>query len=228
MRIVAPIATALLAFAYAAAPASPSRASSTACGDRAYAYAGYAAAQRSHGVAAVITPLELPDVANGQVAAWIGVGGPGEGPHGEDEWLQAGISGFSDHSAVYYEVARPGRAPQYAEVLSGLEPGERHRVAVVELRGRPSWWRVFVDRRPVTQPIFLPRSDGRWAPIVTAESWNGGAAVCNSFAYRFGRVATATAPGGVWTRFRSGHRFQDRGYEVVRVGSASFLARDAS
>ena len=227
MRIFALFAAGLVALAFAAAPASPSRASSTACGGRAYAYAGYAAAHRSHGVAAVITPLELPAVSNGQVAAWIGVGGPGEGPHGEDEWLQAGISGFSDHSAVYYEVARPGRKPEYVEVLSGLQPGERHRVAVVELRGRPSWWRVVVDRRPVTQPIFLPRSHDRWAPIVTAESWNGGAAVCNSFAYRFARVATARAAGGVWTPFRSGHRFQDRGYEVVRLGSASFLARDA-
>ena len=225
MRTFAPLAAAVLALAYAAAPAKPSRVSASACGNRAYTYAGFAAAGRAHGVSAAITPLTPPEVANGHVAAWVGVGGPGAGPGGEDEWLQAGGSGFSDHSALYYEVARPGRAPEYFELRANLAPGERHRVTVLEMHRRHSWWRVFVDRRPVTAPIFLPRSHGRWAPIATAESWNGGAAVCNSFAYRFGRIRSAGSAGGGWVRFKSGYRFQDRGYELLRYGRATFVAR---
>jgi hypothetical protein len=226
MRLLAPFfAAAVLALAYAAAPAGSSPTSASGCGDRAYTYAGFAGARRAHGVSAAITLLAAPEVANGHVAAWVGVGGPGEGPDGTDEWLQVGISGFSDHSALYYEVARPGAAPEYVEVLPTLAPGEHHRVTVLEMYRRPGWWRVFVDHRPVTAPIHLAGSHGRWHPIATAESWNGGTRVCNSFAYRFGRVRSASALGGGWKRFRTGYRFQDRGYKLIRVSRASFIAR---
>lgn len=220
------LAAAIAVLSLAASSAGQAGAGSGAsCGDHAYTYAGYAASRRAHGASAVLTPLAAPAVANGHVAAWVGVGGPGQGANGADEWLQVGISGFADHSALYYELTEPRAAPRYVEVLPRVAPGESHRVTVLELHGRPNWWRVFVDHRPVTDPIHLPASHGRWHPIATAESWNGGTTSCNSFAYRFGHVRSATAAGGGWQRFRTGYRFQDRGYRVIRLARASFIAR---
>jgi hypothetical protein len=223
MRLLAAATAVLALVSSSAAPAVAGGAAS--CGDRAYTYAGYAASGRAHGASAVLTPLAAPAVVNGHVAAWVGVGGPGQGPKGADEWLQVGISAFSDHSSLYYELAEPGAAPRYVEVLATVAPGESHRVTVLEMHGRPNWWRVFVDHRPVTHPLHLPASHGRWHPIATAESWNGGTPSCNSFAYRFGRVRSASAGGGGWKRFSTGYRFQDRGYRVIRVARSSFIAR---
>jgi hypothetical protein len=71
--------------------------------------------------------------------------------------------------------------------------------------------------------VYLPGSNGRWRPIATAETWDGGRRVCNLFSYRFGRVSVA-GRGGAWRSFRSGYRFQDPGYRVL--GSRNgFLAR---
>ena len=93
MRLLA-VVTAAAALAVVASSAAPAGAgSATSCGDRAYTYAGYAASGRAHGASAVLTALAAPAVANGHVAAWVGVGGPGQGPNGADEWLQVGISG---------------------------------------------------------------------------------------------------------------------------------------
>jgi hypothetical protein len=224
MRFLAAAAAYLAVVAASAAP-SGSAGRAASCGDRPYTYAGYAASRRGHGVSAVLTALAAPAVANGHVAAWVGVGGPGQGPHGTDEWLQVGISGFADHSALYYEVTQPGVAVRYVEVLPAVAAGEGHRLTVLEMHRRPNWWRVFVDRRPVTGPIYLVASHVRWHPIATAESWNGGTATCNSFAYRFAHVRSATAAGGGWRRFSAGYRFQDRGYRVIRVARAAFVAR---
>ena len=46
----------------------------SACGDRAYTYAGFAASGRAHGASALLTALDAPAFANGHVAAWVGVG----------------------------------------------------------------------------------------------------------------------------------------------------------
>ena len=97
---------------------------------------------------------------------------PGLGPGGSDEWLQIGLSGFAGGvSSVYYEVARPGRAPLYTELKTDVRPGETHRIAVLEQHGRAGWWRVWLDGRAASRPIYLPGSHGRWTPMATAESW---------------------------------------------------------
>jgi hypothetical protein len=45
----------------------------------------------------------------------------------------------------------------------------------------------------------MPGSHDRWAPIATAESWDGGtSAQCNGFLYRFDTVSIAHTPGGGW------------------------------
>ena len=64
-----------------------------ACGSGGYSYAGLGAPNRAFGISAIVTPLNTFDVLSGHVAGWVGVGGPGEGPGGSDEWLQIGLSG---------------------------------------------------------------------------------------------------------------------------------------
>jgi hypothetical protein len=211
------------ALALSASSVSAAPLSSSACGNSAYTYAGFSAARRSYGVAATVTALRAPDVQGGHVAGWIGVGGPVQGPDGSDEWLQVGMSAFvGDEADVYYELSLPGQSPQYTKIMD-VQPFEPHRLAVVEVPGHRSVWQIWVDQHRVGAPIFLPRSHGRWAPIATAESWNGGASVCNAYSYRFANVSSARRPGGSWHPFRRGYRFQDPGYGL-KVWRSSFTA----
>jgi hypothetical protein len=197
-----------------------------ACGSSGYAYAGLGASQRAYGVAAWLQAVAEPEVLSGHVAGWVGVGGPGAGPNGSDEWLQVGFSAFpgASTSSLYYEVAQPHQAPQYHEVALGVPAGSIHKVAVVETRSQRSWWRVFVDDRAVGEPVYLPGSHGAWRPMATTETWGAGSFVCNRFSYRFGSVSVATRPGGGWQRLRSHYTFQNHGYRIRKLGAATFLA----
>lgn len=216
----------LLVLAAVAAGAAPAAAGqSGACGRAGYSYAGFASAERAHGVRADVTALSEPAVADGHVAAWVGVGGAGEGPAGSDSWLQVGVSAIAglDDSALYYEVVRPGMAPRYT-FLGDVHAGETYDVAVLEVNGRPGMWRVWVDGEARTPAIELPGSSGRWRPIATAETWDGGRRVCNRFDFSFGRVRVAASPGGSWRPFVGGQRFEDPGYRLVTRSGSSFRA----
>ena len=137
----------------------------------------------------------------GHVAGWVGVGGPGQGANGETVWLQVGVASMPNTpTMIYAEITRAGKGPEFVPVLENVEVGESHRLAVLEMAGRPNVWRVWVDGKPVTKPLLLPGSTKRWRPIATAESWNGGRSVCNSFSFRFDGVSVATASGGAWPR----------------------------
>jgi hypothetical protein len=221
----------VVVFVLAALPAGASPAAaaqSAACGRGGYSYAGFASAERAHGVRAELTAVTEPSVANGHVAAWVGVGGAGAGPDGSDAWLQVGVSAVAglDDSGLYYEVVRPGKAPRYT-YLGDVRPGETHDVAVLEVAGRSGAWRVWVDGEARTTPIVLPGSSGRWRPIATAETWDGGRRVCNRFDFSFGHVQVAGSPGGSWRPFVGGQRFQDPGYRVVTRSASSFRATAA-
>jgi hypothetical protein len=196
------------------------------CGSSGYAYAGLAATDRAYGVAARITALSPLDVLAGHVAGWVGVGGPGAGPHGTNEWIQVGFSGFpgSSTSSLYYEVARPNQAPTYQEVGSNLSAGTTKKVAVTELRGRLNWWRVWVDDQTVGSPVYLPGSHGAWRPTVTAETWGAGTFVCNRFRYQFRALSVATRAGGSWLPLRRLYTFQNHGYRITRAGTNSYVA----
>jgi hypothetical protein len=196
-----------------------------ACGSSGYAYAGLGASHRAYGVATWLQSVAAPEVLSGHVAGWVGVGGPGAGPNGTDEWIQVGFSAFPGGStSLYYEVALPHQAPQYHEVAAGLPAGSTHKVAVVELRSRRSWWSVVVDDRAVGDPVHLPGSHGAWRPLATTETWGAGSFVCNRFSYRFGSVSVATRPGGGWQRLRNHYTFQNHGYRIKSLGAATFLA----
>jgi hypothetical protein len=221
-RLWAPLAALAVALtlagpAWAQAPCSSS-----------YSYAGLANARSGHGVRATVTALAAPQVSWGHVGAWVGVGGPGMGPNGEDAWIQVGFSGFATGgSRLYFEVTRPGSPPRYSEIAAGVSVGEAHRLGVLEMRRRPGTWRVWVDGVPVSDPVHLPGSHGSWTPMATAESWNGGRAACNRFEYRFEQVMVARRAGGGWRALDPGTTFEDPGYQVVMRKPSGFLARTA-
>lgn len=204
----------------------PANAGTASCGTSGYAYAGVGSSARAYGIATRLTATTAPQVLNGHVAGWVGVGGPGLGPNGTDEWLQVGLSAFPDSetSSLYYEVAQPHQAPAYHEVTSGLAAGTKLKVAVVEQAGRPGWWRVWVDDRAVGAPVYLAGSHGSWRPLATSETWGAGSRVCNRFRYQFAAVSVATRPGGGWRQLGRHYTFQDHGYRIKRLGAATFVA----
>jgi hypothetical protein len=192
-------------------------------GSGGYSYAGHQATYTGHGVRATIALTREPSVAAGHVAGWVGVGGPGQGADGEDAWIQAGIASIQDLGTVIYAEVTRGGAPQFIPVEQGVAVGRSHKFAVLEMAGRPGWWRVWVDGQAVTDPIRLQGSSGRWAPIATAESWDGGQASCNSFAFRFERVSVSYGGGGSWRPFVPGGDFRDGTYRLRDLASAPAL-----
>jgi hypothetical protein len=186
-----------------------------------YSYAGHQAAHRGHGVRATITATRVPTVEAGHVAGWVGVGGPGQGANGGDEWIQAGIAAMPGMDPfIYSEITRDGAAPEFVLLEKGVATGRSHKIAVLEMARRPGWWRIWVDGRAVTEPVAVPGSTGRWAPIATAESWNEGTAACNAFGFRFERVSVSYGGGGSWRPFVSGHRFLDGEHTLRDLAAA--------
>lgn len=177
------------------------------------------------GVKATLTSAIAPGVSSGHVAAWVGVGGPKQGPAGTDEWLQVGLSSLGDGSIrLYYELAAP--SPHYVDLGRGAV-GRPVRVAVLEMAARPSWWRVWVRGRPASPPLRLPASEGRLVPVATAESWRPSAAPlgCNTFHYRFDRVRVVGRRGASWSSFVTAWTFRRSPYGVERRGDG-FVAAD--
>ena len=186
-----------------------------------YTYAGHQGTYRGHGVRATIAATRALQVEAGHVSGWVGVGGPGQGANGEDAWIQVGLAALEGSEPfLYAEVARGGSHPQFILLENGIQVGDRRDLAVLEVSGKPGWWRVWVDGKPATKPTLLRGSSRRWAPIATAESWNGGKGACNRFAYRFERVSVAHGSGGSWKPFVSAHRFLDGGHELRALATA--------
>jgi hypothetical protein len=86
---------------------------------------------------------------------------------------------------------------------------------------------VLVDGRQALRPVRLPGTGGGWKPIVTAESWTGGAAVCNGFAFRFEQVGVTRRPGDPWRSFAPGYRFEDPGLAVHPLASGRTFGFEA-
>jgi hypothetical protein len=211
-------------FALAAAVLS---AAAAACG-KGYSYAGLYSDSKASGIAATISMLDEPAVtgSTSHVAGWVGVGGPGLGPNGEDEWLQVGLATFGDSrdGRLYYELARPGSPPRYTELASGIRPGKKLRVAVLELPfARDSW--LVISPAGIAGPFHLPRSNRAWRPIATAESY-ADTTRCNRYAYRFGGLELAHADGS-WRTMRRASSLQDPGWRVRRHGASAFSATAA-
>ena len=214
-------AVSAVAFVGAATTASAGRACLSQTRAGGYSYAGHQAADRSHGVRATIVLTRVPNVDAGHVAGWVGVGGPGQGADGGDAWIQAGIASTpGTEPFLYAEITREGRDPEFILIEKSVAVGRRHILAVLEVSGRPGWWRVWVDGRTVTEPVPMRGSSGRWAPIATAESWNAGAPACNAFGFRFEHVSVSSGGGGSWRPFVSGHRFLDSTHTLRDLAAA--------
>jgi hypothetical protein len=193
-----------------------------ACGG--YSYAGVQDARAASGIRATLVQVDTPRVARGHVAAWVGVGGPGQGAGGRDEWIQVGLNALSDGvSRLYYEIDRPGPGPSYEELASDVGDGARYEVSVLELATRPGWWQVWLNGAPVSEPVELPGSS-RWRPMAVAESWVGSRHACNTFAYRFENVAVVLHSSGAWSTLVAGYRFHDPGYRMHNETGRTFLA----
>ena len=216
-----------LASALLAVTAPSGAAGAAGCGPRGYGYAGLELPDARHGIGAGLASVATPVVERGHVAGWVGVGGPGQGPNGTDEWLQVGLNTQSDggrRNRLYYEIARPSGSIRYVEVAANVPARRPLRVAVLETASQPGAWRVWVNGHAVSPPIFLPASHLALTPMAMTETWDGGAAVCNRFAYRFHHVVTAAAQGGGWHALQRADVLQDRGYRVFRNERADFLA----
>jgi hypothetical protein len=232
-RIASVLPILLLLLFVAAAPAlagTETRSSSKACIGKDYSYAGLQSGTQAHGVSATLIATAQPDVTNGHVGGWIGVGGQDSGPGGKAQWVQVGLAAMTADAShrMYYEVTVAGKSPHYHELSAKVQPGERHRFSVLEMAGKPSWWRVWVDSKPVSPPIHLPGSGGSWYPQAMAENWNGGTGTCNGFSYSFSKLSLAQHPGGDWRplQLQSSSLFQDAGYRVVKTAglASTFLA----
>ena len=199
-----------------------------ACGTGGYSYAGVQSPAGAFGIGALITPLSAASVTSGHTAGWVGVGGPGQGPQGKDEWLQVGLAAFPDAQSgeLYYELTLPGSSPAYHQLAREWPFGKAVRIAVLEMRARPNHWRVWVDGVAVTAPILLPASHGRFRPMASAESLDVGPAVCNTFLYRFHDVTIARAPGGSWQPLTRGYPISDPATRVKADDRGAFLAAE--
>jgi hypothetical protein len=192
---------------------------------RGYSYAGLYSPSAASGIAATISLLDEPAAfgASSHVAGWVGVGGPGLGPRGEDEWLQVGLATFGDSTdgRLYYEVALPGRSPRYTELAGGIRPGQKLRVAVLELPFVPDTW-VVITPVGIAGPFYLPHSHLAWQPIATGESY-AESTRCNRYAYRFASLQLANT-NGRWRTMRSASTLEDPGWRLRRHGRSSFSA----
>ena len=216
--------------AAACAYATPGRAATGAatCDQGAYAYAGIGGREPVRGVSARIAPASAPTVRDGHVDGWVGVGGPGQGPNGTDEWIQIGLTSMASQpkTSIYYEVVRPGHADVTHWLSHSVRLGDRHTFAVREVTGRPNWWRVWLDGSAASAPVFLASSHDQWTAQAIGESWTGETAgACNTYSYAFANVRLQSARSGAWSAFGHVRHFQDRHYQLVRQSSSSFLAR---
>jgi hypothetical protein len=224
--VVAAAALALLAVGHESGRAA--RLASAGC-KRNYDYTGVQNAAPSSGIRAYLTTTTTPDVKAGHVAGWVGVGGPGLGPNGTDEWLQTGYSGFDTGEAqVYYEVALPNEPPAYHTVVATLSPSAKNLVTVLEVAGRQGSWQVFMNNKPVSPVITLPKSHGEFEPQALGETWNGGTTDCNVWGYGFGDVQVAAKPGGSWAPGKAGYRWENTQQQSVKTSSDSFTARSTA
>jgi hypothetical protein len=228
MRGTLAILATLLCVFLAAAPAEGGSTAAAGCGVESYSYAGLQASNKAHGISATLDTTSAPAVFDGHVGGWVGVGGTTAGPGGQAEWLQTGLAAFAsdETSEMYYEVTVAGSRPRYVELSPSVAAGVEHRFAVLEMAGKKSWWRVWVDGTAVSPPIYLPGSDGRWYPQVVGENWNGDTGACNDYSYKFSNVALALSNGGSWRPLERSYTFEDAGYHVVPISSTprTFLA----
>jgi hypothetical protein len=132
--------------------------------------------------------------------------------------LQVGLGSFpGGRIHLYYERMAPGVGLRVVD-LGASVGGAARRVAVRQVSRRPSWWRVYVDGRPVAPPLRLSGSAAGLTPVATGESWQpAGAGIgCNSFAFRFRRIRVVDRGARSWVRFQTSWKLENPPYTVER------------
>ena len=194
-----------------------------------YAYAGAQDVTTRSGIRAKVTNVMSPRVAIGHVAGWLGVGGPGLGPNGTDEWLQTGYVALENGpQQIYYELTLPRTPTAYHTIKAAVTARETHLLTVLEMKAKPNLWRVWLDNAPVSPPIKLPGSHNRFVPQAIAETWNAGTRQCNDYKYSFTHIQIARSPGGSWGSGKPGYVWRDRNNQLVRLGKNAFEARSTT
>jgi hypothetical protein len=146
------------------ATAAPLAAPAASCTSAGYAYAGVVSERAGGGIKATVTALSRPQVRQGHVAGWIGIGSPQAGAGGPAEWLQTGLNALADGtSQLYVEVIGPGHPYTYTTVLSHVDAGVGYRIAIVKA-GAADTWQVRVNGAPAGEAVTLPgtRASRRW------------------------------------------------------------------
>jgi hypothetical protein len=193
------------------------------CSPQPYAYAGLFSNLVGRGIKATLTTLASAQVTDGHVAGWIGVGGVNAGPGGQAEWLQAGVDTTAGGATeIYAETTQAGGSPTYLALVARVELGTPYRLAVVNVPNRPDIWQVWLNGSPVTAPVPLPGSS-RFEPMAMSESWDGGSASCNGFAYRFGQLEIERGAAG-WRALTDTSAVSDSGYRITDRTSRGFTA----
>jgi hypothetical protein len=194
-----------------------------------YDYAGVQDNKVHYGIRATIKVSAFPDTSQGVVAGWVGVGGPGLGPNGVDEWLQAGYAKYQTGPLqIYYEYTKAGALPAYHTVQAKVSKGEQHRVTVLAMQSNPNDWKVWVDNKAVTGPLLLKQSGKRFEPQAEAETNNADVNQCNTYHWIFTGIQIATAPGGSWAATKAGAIWHDKYNSATRTSNDSFDARSLS
>jgi hypothetical protein len=184
-----------------------------------YLYGGVQSFGHVTGIAATLTPLTQPQVASGHVAAWVGVGGPGGGTGGIDDWLQAVVNGFEDGRMTVYIELRRGAYYYYRRVFTPLRLGLAHRFALRQTT--PGRWRGLRDRQTVGRHRLDPQ---RWPGQETTESWKVRGGSCNRFRYRLTTIRVLHDER--WRALASLLRFSDAGV-AVKAHAGAYDVKDA-
>lgn len=195
---------------------------------RGYNYSGLQGGRAISGVRAAIKVVQTPKVRDGHVAGWIGIGGPGLGPSGVDQWLQAGYSAWPpDTMQMYYEITLPGQAPAYHMLKQQATAGEMHTVALLE-SNRQGSWRVWLDGRPASPAYYLKGSHGKYMPQGIGENWTTSTS-CNTYDWRFNNVRVELRRRWRWTVGRKpAYTWEDRGYKVTLIPPDSFETKSTN
>jgi hypothetical protein len=194
-----------------------------------YDYAGENEEGVGAGIRVNLTNLRSPGVgAVGHVAGWVGVGGPGLGPNGTDEWIQLGYAGFAGgNTQIYYEVTQPNLPPKYHLVQESVPPQAKYLMAVTEVK--KGAWQASINGKPVSPVIALPGSHGKFSPQAIGETWNGGTRECNAYAYGFVNVEVAATPGGsTWRAGKTGSKYDNAQQKLVAIAANSFITKSAA
>lgn len=192
------------------------------CGKPGYSYAGVATARPIHGIRAWLSAPLDPQVQSGDVSGWVAVGRVRAA--GKKGILRVGLlATVGGPTQLYYE-RRLGTGEWKRFVGPTVAAGERHKVAIIEVPYRRTFWRIWIDGRPVTNPIHLGGRYGKYG-LAAGESWDGGTPTCNRLDYFFGPV---TVRGTRWHRLRSRQVVVDPGYTVVRRTYGVFTAKNDS